>query len=38
MLKTLLALLLSAGKLGKFATTGLTMVISVFAYALVFGI
>jgi Zn-dependent protease len=35
--KTLLALLLSAGKLGKFATTGLTMVISVFAYALVFG-
>ena len=37
MVKTLLALLLSAGKLGKFATTGLTMVISVFAYAFVFG-
>jgi Zn-dependent protease len=37
-LKTLLALALSAGKLGKFATTGLTMVISVFAYALVFGV
>jgi Zn-dependent protease len=36
-MKALLALLLSAGKLGKFATTGLTMVISVFAYALVFG-
>jgi Zn-dependent protease len=37
-IKTLLALLLSAGKLGKFATTGLTMVVSVFAYALVFGV
>ena len=37
MVKTLLALALSAGKLGKFATTGLTMVISVFAYAFVFG-
>jgi len=36
--KTLLALLFSAGKLGKFATTGLTMVISVFAYAFVFGV
>jgi Zn-dependent protease len=36
--KTLLALLLSAGKLGKFATTGLTMVVSVFAYAFVFGL
>jgi Zn-dependent protease len=36
--KTLLALLLSAGKLGKFATTGFTMVISVFAYAFVFGV
>jgi len=36
--KTLLALALSAGKLGKFATTGLTMAISVFAYAFVFGV
>jgi Zn-dependent protease len=36
--KTLLVLLLSAGKLGKFATTGLTMVVSVFVYALVFGV
>jgi Zn-dependent protease len=37
-LKTLVALLFSAGKFGKFATTGLTMVVSVFAYAFVFGI
>ncbi|MEI7967888.1 MAG: site-2 protease family protein [Betaproteobacteria bacterium] len=34
----LLALLFTAGKLGKVAVTGLTMIISVFAYALVFGI
>ncbi|MBI1397429.1 MAG: site-2 protease family protein [Betaproteobacteria bacterium] len=34
----LLALLFTAGKLGKVATTGLTMIISVFAYALIFGI
>ncbi len=38
MVKTLLALLLSAGKFGKFATTGLTMVLSVFVYAFVFGV
>lgn len=37
-MKALFGLLLAAGKLGKFATTGLTMVISVFAYALVFGL
>jgi Zn-dependent protease len=36
--KALFGLLLAAGKLGKFATTGLTMVISVFACALVFGL
>jgi Zn-dependent protease len=33
----LLGMLFAAGKLGKVATTGLTMIISVFAYALVFG-
>jgi Zn-dependent protease len=33
----LLLLLLSAGKLGKILTTGGTMLVSVFAYALVFG-
>jgi len=33
----LLALLFAAGKLGKVALTGGTMLISVFAYALVFG-
>lgn len=36
MLKTLL-LLLQAGKLGKLLTTGGTMILSVFAYALIFG-
>lgn len=34
----LLTMLFAAGKLGKVATTGLTMIISVFAYAFVFGI
>lgn len=34
----LLVLLFSAGKLGKVAITGLTMIISVFAYTLVFGV
>ncbi len=33
----LLGMLFAAGKLGKVATTGLTMIISVFAYALVVG-
>ena len=37
MIKALLALL-AAGKLGKVLLTGGTMIVSVFAYALVFGI
>lgn len=34
----LITMLFAAGKLGKVLTTGLTMIISVFAYALIFGI
>ena len=37
-MKALLALLFSAGKLGKLAVTVGSMIISVFAYGLVFGI
>src|SRR6478735_4197912 len=36
-MKSLLLLLFSAGKLGKVLTTGGTMIISVFAYAFIYG-